>query len=288
MPIGPHCHEPHSCSLIPYCWDDLPDDDVTQLHRAGRKAFAFMDEGIFRIRDVPDTKLTANQRIQKDSVVSRRAQVDADAVRRWLDGLSYPLWFLDFETMAPAVPPFPGTHPYQQIPFQFSLHAQESPDSELRHHEFLHIDAGDPRPCLVRALMDTLGPEGSVLAWNMDFERLVLADLAHDYPRHAGRLAGIAERMVDLAHPWLTFAVHHHAQQGSTSLKAVLPTVTDLAYDDMTIRSGAAATHAYEAIMTAAAPPTEREAVFTELRRYCKLDTLALVEILSWLRRQLV
>ena len=139
MPIGPHCSDPHDCGLIPFCWSDLPEDDVTQLHRSGRKAFGFMDEGIFRIRDVPDARLTANQRIQKKAVVSRRPQVDKKAVRQWLDGLHYPLWFLDFETVAPAVPPFPGTHPYQQIPFQYSLHVQDGPDGPLRHHEFLNI-----------------------------------------------------------------------------------------------------------------------------------------------------
>ena len=96
----------------------------------------------------------------------------------------------------------------------------------------------------------------------------------------------MAERMVDLAHPWRTFAVHHHAQRGSTSLKAVLPTISDLGYDDLSIQSGAAATHAYEAIMNAAAPAAEREAVFKELRRYCRLDTMAMVEILRWLKTQ--
>ena len=282
-PIGPHCNDPHSCRLIPECWAGLPADNVTELHRAGRSAFGLMDQGIFRIRDIPDAQLGANQRIQKQAVVSGEVQIDHPAVRRWLDTLRWPLWFLDFETMAPAVPPFPGLRPYQQVPFQYSLHVQDEPGGPLRHHEFLHIDQGDPRPCLLRALLDTIGPEGSVVTWNMDYEKMVMKDLAAFQPRKATSLAAIAERVVDLADPWRTFAVHHPGQKGSTSLKAVLPTVSDLAHGDLAIGSGADATHAYEAVMASPAPPQEREAVFRDLRRYCALDTQAMVELLRWL-----
>lgn len=285
VPIGPHCHDPHACRLIPACWAGLPPDNVTDLHRSGREAFALMDQGIFRIRDIPDARLSANQRIQKTAVVTGEVQIDRPAVRRWLDRLRWPLWLLDFETMAPAIPPHPGLRPYQQVPFQYSLHVQEQPDGPLRHHEFLHIDAGDPRPCLVRALLDNVGPAGSVVTWNMDYERLVLQDLAAFAPRRAGQLTAVAARLVDLADPWRTFAVHHPGQRGSTSLKAVLPTVTGLDHAHLGIGSGAHATHAYEEVRAAGASPELRERVFGELRRYCALDTLALAELLGWLRR---
>ena len=283
-PIGPHCHDPHTCRLIPRCWHDLPPDNVTELHRAGRAAFGFLDEGIFRIRDIPDQRLGPNQRIQKRAVVTGEVQVDVPAVRRWLDALAWPVGFLDFETMAPAVPPFPGLRPYQQVPFQFSLHVQDTPGAPLRHREFLHVDAGDPRPCLLRALLETVGPAGSLLAWNVDSEKRVLGDLAAFAPRHAAALEKMAARLADLADPWRTFAVHHPGQRGSTSLKAVLPTVTGLDYADLPIGSGAEATHAYEAVMGAAAPPDERAAAFADLRRYCARDTLALAELLAWLQ----
>jgi len=283
-PIGPHCHDPHACRMIPLCWAGLPEHSVTELHRSGRGVFAFMDEGIFRIRDIPDARLGPSQLIQKRAVLSGEVQVDRDAVRRWLDRLRWPLWFLDFETMAPAVPPYAGLRPYQQIPFQYSLHVQEEPDGPLRHHEFLHIDAGDPRPCLLKALLDNVGDEGSLVAWNVDGERLTLTDLAAFDPRRAGRLQAMAKRLVDLAEPWLTFAVHHPDQHGSTSLKAVLPTVTDLDYRDLAVDSGVAATHAYEAVLASAAEPAEREAVFGNLRRYCARDSLALAALVAWLR----
>ncbi len=195
-PIGPHCHDPHSCRMIPVCWAGLPEHNVTELNRSGRGVFAFMDEGIFRIRDIPDNRLGPNQLIQKRAVVSGRVQVDGDAVRRWLDKLRWPLWFLDFETMAPAVPPFAGLRPYQQIPFQYSLHVQDEPGGPLRHHEFLHMDAGDPRPCLLKALLETVGDAGSLVAWNMDGEKPGpgrpgrLQPAARRAPARHGRTAG--------------------------------------------------------------------------------------------------
>ena len=283
-PIGPHCHDPHSCRLIPRCWAGLPPYNVTELTRLGRGVFALMDEGIFRIRDIPDARLGVNQLIQKQAVVSGEVQVDKVAVRRWLDHLRWPLWFLDFESMAPAVPPFVGLRPYQQIPFQYSLHVQEEPGGALHHHEFLHMDTGDPRPCLVKALLDTLGPEGSVIAWDMDGERLMLRELAGFAPHQAAKLQAMAERLADLAEPWRTFAVHHPDQHGSTSLKAVLPTLTDLDYEDLVVDSGVAAAHTYEAVLASAAEPDERAAIFGNLRRYCERDTLALAALLDWLR----
>lgn len=283
-PIGPHCHDPHACRLIPVCWAGLPPDNVTELHQAGRGAFAFLDEGIFRIRDLPDQRLGPSQRIQKQAVVTGRVQIDEDAVRRWLDRLAWPLCFLDFETMAPAVPPFAGTRPYQQVPFQYSLHVQDRPGAPLRHFEYLHEAAGDPRPDLAADLADRVPGAGSVVAWNVDGERLVLNDLAAVAPDRARVLANLAGRLVDLAEPWLSFAVYHPGQHGSTSLKAVLPTVTDLGYDDLVVASGVAATHAYEAVMASVASPDERTAVFRDLRRYCERDTLALAALLAWLQ----
>jgi hypothetical protein len=285
-PIGSHCNDPHTCRMIPVCWAGLPEDNVTELAHAGRRAFDLMDEGIFRIRDVPEARLGVSQKIQKQAVVTGEVQVDREAVGRWLDGLSWPLWFLDFETMAPAVPPHAGLRPYQQAPFQYSLHMLASPDAAPRHFEFLHIDAGDPRDCLLRALLDSLGPEGSIITWGAEGEKMVLGELAGFRPADAERLEALSRRIVDLADPWRTFMVHHPGQKGSTSLKAVLPTVTGLRHADLAIGSGAEATYAYESIMTAAAPPAEREAVFRSLRRYCALDTLAMVELLQWLRLQ--
>jgi len=277
-PLGKRCNTPYPCPLQENCWAVLPPDNVTHLHRCGARAFALMDDGIFKIADVPADRLTSAQKIQQQTVVSGRPHIAPEPLRKWLDELVYPVHHLDFETMNPALPPFAGVRPYQRLPFQFSLHIQDRPGAAPRHVEFLADQPSDPRPALVAAL-HTIGDTGSILAWNMGFEKGVLNDLAELYPAQAEWLAGLNDRMIDLIVPFRNFWYHHPAQRGRCSLKAVLPAVTDLSYEALAIADGNHAARAYfQAVYEEHA---DREQTLTQLRAYCRLDTLAMVEILA-------
>jgi hypothetical protein len=278
-PIGKRCTSPYACPLIPHCWSVLPKNNVTDLYYSGARAFNYLDEGLFSIADVPDERLSPQQKIQKQTVISGQPHTNVKLLGGWLDELAYPLYHLDFETMNPARPPFSGLHPYQRIPFQFSLHIQDSPGAEPRHVEFLARRAGDPRPDLVAALR-AIGDEGTILAWAMGFEKGVLSDMAELYPAEAKWLSGLNDRMVDLMVPFRSFWHHHPAQKGSCSLKAVLPAITPLAYDDLAIADGNHASRAYEEAIYGEMEPEEKETVLAQLLTYCGLDTLAMVEIL--------
>jgi len=282
-PIGSRCNVPHPCPLKPVCWGDLPANNVTLLHHGGRRIWELMDSGIFTMDQAPDDRLSKRQRIQKQTLATDKPHVDSDALRHWLDELVYPVYHLDFETMAPAMPAFDGVHPYQQIPFQYSLHIQHAPGAEPEHHEFLATEPGDPRPALTEALLADAGTEGTVLAWNMAFEKLVIEELAEADLVRAPRLMEVAKRLVDLITPFNAFMVHHPDQGGSCSLKAVLPAVTDLGYDDLNITAGAAATHSYERAMFGGIEPEERSRILSDLRAYCGRDTEAMIAILAWL-----
>ncbi|MCP4572702.1 MAG: DUF2779 domain-containing protein [bacterium] len=282
-PLGSRCNAPHPCPLKPDCWGDLPPANVTQLYAGGRKIWEFMNEGLFTLAGIADARLTPRQRIQKHALVNDEVHLEKPAVQAWVDQLEYPLYHLDFETFAPAVPAFPGAHPYQQIPCQFSLHIQQEPGAEPDHREFLATEPGDPRPQLVEALLAACGEKGTILAWNMSFEKLVIEDLAtYDLVR-APRLLNLATRLADLMAPFQSFAVYHPGQGGSCSLKVVLPAVTELDYSELNISSGGTATHSYEQAMFGGLDPARREVIFNDLRAYCCLDTLAMVEILRWL-----
>jgi len=285
-PIGPRCKKPYTCPLIPHCWGALPDDNVTDLYYAGRRAFDLLDEGIFTISQVPESRLSPQQIIQKKALVTGELQIDKGAVKDWLDGLEYPLYHLDFETMNPAMPEITGTRPYQRIPFQFSLHIQEAPGASPKHHEFLATFSddplpGDPRPALVESLLDLIGGEGTVLAWNMAFERSVLEDLGEVLPTRAKELSKVAERLDDLMIPFRSFWVHHPDQKGSCSLKSVLPAMTDLGYDKLQINDGNAAGREYARVLYEHMDIEDRVGILIALREYCRLDTLAMVEILG-------
>ena len=279
-PIGTRCTTPYTCPLIPHCWSVLPADNVTELYYAGKRAFNLLDEGLFTIATVPDDRLTHQQRIQKATLLSGEPHVEAPRLQAWLDGLVYPLHHLDFETMNPAIPPFAGMRPYERVAFQFSLHVQDAPGAAPRHVEFLARQAGDPRADLVAALR-VISDTGTVLAWNMGFEKGVLNDLAERFPAEAGRLAGINERMADLIEPFRNFWFHHPAQHGSCSLKAVLPALTAVNYADLDIADGNHAARAYVEAIYGTTDDETRAAVLDKLSAYCERDTLAMVEILA-------
>jgi len=288
-PIGPRCTSPYPCPLKDSCWSVLPPDNVTELYRAGTRSFEYLDEGIFTIAGAPDSRLTPRQIIQKKAVTEGEVQVDKAALRPWMRGLKYPLYHLDFETMNPAIPPLAGTRPYQRIPFQFSLHIQENRGERPRHVEYLatwnHVPLpGDPRPGLVEALK-AIGPDGTVLCWNMGFEKGVLEDLAEMFPAEAEFMADLVGRMEDLIVPFRSFWVYHPRQKGNCSLKAVLPALTDFDYDSLAIADGNHAARQYQQALYGNVAVKERAAIFKNLREYCKLDTMAMVAILNRLEK---
>ncbi|MBK6734474.1 MAG: DUF2779 domain-containing protein [bacterium] len=286
VPIGPHCRDPFHCAMLPVCWGNLPDNNVTTMVRAGRKAFGWLDRGWQGVGDVPDRELSGLQLVQKAAVTAGAPHVDRAAVQQLLAQLEYPLWHLDFESLNPAVPLFDGTRPFEQVPFQFSLHVQEAPgEPSSRHVEFLSDTQDDPRPALLEALR-AIGPRGTVLAFNATFEQQVLASLGRAYPAHTAMAADLGARLRDLADPFRTFAVYHPAQHGSYSLKSVLPAWTGSGYEDLVIADGQSAGRSWlRAVYATDLAPGEREAILGALRAYCGRDTGAMVELLEVLRR---
>lgn len=284
VPIGPHCRDPYRCALTDVCWRGVPEHHVTTFVRAGRRAFDWIAEGHTLVTDVPDRELNAAQRIQKAAVAAGRAHIDKTAVKRLLAALEYPLWYLDFESLNPAVPLFDGTRPFQQVPFQFSLHVQEAPGATPRHLEYLSTGKDDPRPGLVAAL-HAIGPRGTVLAFNCAFEAQVLAALGEAYPDCTAMTDDLRLRLRDLADPFRAFAVYHPSQHGSYSLKAVLPALTGGGYDDLVIGDGQTAGREWmRAVYGAGVTAAGKETVMAALRAYCGRDTEAMVQILAALR----
>ncbi len=280
-PIGEHCLDPYRCDLWPACSSFLPHDCVLDLYRLGKKkAFTMIAGDVTRLVDVPAAELSAKQCIQQEATRSGRTWIQPAEIRQWIDGLSYPIHCFDFETMMPAVPLFDGTRPYQQIPFQFSLHSIDAPGARPRHVEFLAETAADPRPALIEALR-AIGPEGIILAYNMGFEQARLREMAADFPAHAVFLLGLVERFQDLIIPFRNFWWHDASQRGSCSLKSVLPAVTGTTYEGMEITEGGQAAREFQRVVFGNVDAAERSRVLAALRTYCAQDTLALVDVIG-------
>lgn len=208
--------------------------------------------------------------------------IDRDAWKEFAEGFQYPLYFFDFETVMYGVPEFDFSRPYQQIPFQYSLHWQDAisvPGSPLGHTEYLGYGVTDPRPDLIKQLIQDLGNTGSIVTWNISFEKGVLKKLAIDFPEYEVELNSIINRLVDLMPPFRpNRIVYSEAFGGSYSIKNVLPVIVpELSYGDLNIQEGGTASFQYGQMQFL--EPDAREQLRKDLLEYCHLDTLAMVRI---------
>ncbi len=282
--IGPQCTDPYECDFKAHCWRQIPEHSVFDLKGRGVDKWELYRKGIVRMDDVPLERLNSAQRMQAKFYRNRGQHVDLDAIREFLEGLRFPLCFLDFETYDSPIPPFDGTRPYQQIPFLFSLHRLDSPSGTLSHSEFLAPPGQDPRNALTERLLAAIPEDACVLAYNKTFEARVLKDLAERFPAHRERLLTIAEGMVDLMVPFRRRDIYDWRMDGSYSLKSVLPVlVPQLSYEGLAIREGKEASLAYLALDKIEGGK-EREKAEEDLCAYCRHDTMGMVKLLEKMR----
>jgi hypothetical protein len=287
--IGKHCLTPYDCILQAKCWEFLPENSIFDLRGGKTKQFSLYEQGILSIKDIPDDiSLSRQQQIQKECVITGNTHVEKDEIQQFLDRLGYPLYYLDFETIGPAIPIYDGTRPYQTIPFQFSLHIVENDESEPVHHSFLADGIEDPRPQLLHELQRLLGSEGSIIAYNSGFEEGVLKELVEAFPEYKDWLEGILIRIVDLLFPFSNFYYYHSSQKDTASLKKVLPAVTGKGYEEMGIGAGMDASIAYERITYGNATEEEIARVRADLIKYCQLDTEGMIWIVDKLRELVI
>lgn len=282
--VGPHCSSPFECEFTHYCWQDIPETHVRRFF-TGSNLEAFLGREIHDIADVPfDFAGPKRQQILLDAHKTGKPHIDPSGINVFLKTLQYPLYFLDYETIFPAVPLFDASSPYQQIPFQFSLHIQETPDGSVKHIEYLHTDPTDPRPGFAAALVDACGENGSVVVYNQGFESRINRELGALLPEYKKALDQINDRMVDLLAPFRSRVVYHPAMNGSASLKAVLPAlVPELDYDGLAIADGTTASNMYLHCISGMCPEPEKKQIFADLRKYCAMDTWAEVKLLAFL-----
>ncbi|MGA8733624.1 MAG: DUF2779 domain-containing protein [Terriglobales bacterium] len=281
---GRHCTDPVRCEFYDRCNVPRPDDHIGYLPRIHASAMEELEDmGIESIHDIPDDfDLTEIQR-RAATCVQTGGPWYSPELRQVLGGLGYPLYFADFETVNRAIQPFAGMRPYDQLPFQWSVHVQRQPGAEPEHHEFLATDASDPRREFISSLCDVLGERGSIVVYS-SFESQRLSDLAAWLPEFADRINAIQARLFDLL-PVVREHTYHPEYAGSYSIKSVLPAlVPEMSYQDMQVSNGQEAGLAWESLVRGGLNCDERERVERGLRAYCEQDTLAVVRLVEFLR----
>lgn len=283
--IGQHCKDPYKCPLKEHCWEFLPANNVFNLSRGGKKSIELFNAGIYAIKDIPDGfKLTDKQHIQKKCALTNSVHISKENIEDFLNTLQYPLYYLDFESFLTAIPMFDGTKPYQQIPFQFSVHIVKDKNNEVEHHSFLADGIDDPRKKLVTSLINVLGSKGSIVVYYQTFEKTRLKELAEAFPEHGVWVEKILERIVDLYSPFGDFHYYNSEQKGSASIKEVLPAVTGKSYKTMEISGGQEASISYVNVTFGNVSNEQREKTRKELEEYCGLDTKGMVWIVEKLK----
>lgn len=280
---GKHCEAPYECGFLGHCQSQEPTTEypVTWLPRIQSKDLrTLIDTRAARdLRDVPDSLLNESQLRVKQVTLSGEPYFDAAGAARALNAHTLPAWFMDFETIQFAVPIWKSTRPYQQIPFQFSVHRLET-DNTLAHKSFLDISGDDPSEAFAQALIAACEGEGPIFVYNAGFETARINELAKRFPSFADALQALNARVVDLL-PIARDYYYHPSQQGSWSIKAVLPALCpDLSYGNLDgVQDGGMA---MDAFLEALAPETsaQRKAEIQEqLLAYCALDTFAMVRL---------
>lgn len=261
---------------------DVPDYSVYDIARMqGKKLLDLIDNDVLKITDIPnDFSLTPNQKVQVDVEKGALPRIDAEMVRRELATLEYPLYFIDYESVNPAIPILDGTKPHQQVVFQYSLHILDTPDAELRHAEYLCRDASqDTFEKLALQMSRDVDDTGSVIVWNKSFERSRNKEMAELFPELKPFFESMNNRMYDLMDVFSKNYYVHPGFRGSNSIKDVLPILAPhLSYKELAIGKGDLAAVRWFEIVTGE-NTSDKEETFSHLLTYCKLDTFAMVEI---------
>jgi hypothetical protein len=279
---GAHCDSPYACGFADHCGGAGPRADypVQWLPRIASRALKqHIAAGAADMRDVPDDLLNARQLRVKTHTLSGAVYFDAEGAAADLAPHALPACFIDFETIAFAVPVWEGTRPFQMIPFQFSVHRLDE-TGELEHSEFLDLSGADPSRGFAEALLDACPGNGPVFVYNAGFETARIAELAARFPDLGPALLAINARVVDLL-PVARERYYHPGQQGSWSIKQVLPAVApDLRYDQLDgVQDGGAAMHAFLDAIAPGTGPARKGQLERQLLDYCRLDTLAMMRL---------
>ncbi|MGN1103828.1 MAG: DUF2779 domain-containing protein [Candidatus Coproplasma sp.] len=284
--IDMRCNEPYVCSYWDYCTKHIPTPSVFDLYRLPFKdKIASYKKGIVSFENMVENgvALKGVKKMQVDYALNDRGTyIDKAKIKEFLDGLTYPLYFLDFETMQQVIPQFDNSKPYQQIPFQYSLHYIECEGGEVKHKEFLAQSGVDPRREIAESLCNDIPDDVCVLAYNKAFECTRIDELAKLFPDLGEHLLKIKSNIKDLLTPFQNGYYYNRAMGGSFSIKSVLPAIfpddPELNYHNLEgVHNGSEAMEIFPKIKDM--PPEEAEKARENLLEYCKLDTLAMVKV---------
>jgi hypothetical protein len=288
--VGAHCWFHGDCAFMKRCWPDDP-DHIGNLWNVGpKRTCEWMAQGVHTMSTIPaSAKLNVKQQRQIRAQRERKLIVEktlAEALRPVAEAKR--LGFLDFETVARALPQWNGLGPWRQTAAQFSYHERDGSGS-VTHSEFLAegpqhpwLPPDDPREPIALAMLAATAGADLVVMYTA-FERTRVKELAQHLPHLAEPLLALSEKLWDL-NPAVAENVYHPDFRGSFSLKQILtPLVPDLSYNDLVVVDGMVASVQIARLLFVSGriPPAERDRIRVDLLEYCKRDTFATVKLVD-------
>ena len=282
------CDNPYECMFKEYCLQGIPPKSIYSIvGKLSEKTInKLLNDGILEIEKIPEEYITEKFSKHFHAIKYDVVSINKEEIKNELNKIKYPIYFLDYETYAFPIPIFDGYRPCQNIVFQYSLHIQKSADSKLEHYAYLAKNLADPTKELAESLKKLIGKKGTVIAWNMGFEQGCNKDMGERAKEYAEFFRDINERMYDLMAIFKKEFYIHKDFLGSASLKKVLPVlVPNLSYKKLNIHEGMAASNSWHEMISEETAEKRKKEIFDDLLKYCRLDTLAMVEILKELRK---
>lgn len=282
-----HCLNPKTCPCPEVCHPNLPEFSIYDIpYLSKKKKQQLLDDGICVARDIPDTfDLNEKQRLIVGLAKTNLEHIDHKSLQSELEKIVFPVYFLDYETCITAIPKYQGYHPQQQIVFQYSLHKMEKLDGEVTHTDYLSTNDQEPSLSLVEKLSMDIGSTGSVIVWNKTFEMTMNKEMAKIHPKYEESLDQLNQRIYDLGDVVNQGYYLHPGFKGSWSIKNVLPMmVPELCYKELEINKGDQASVTWLKICFGQISESEKLHLIESMLCYCKMDTLAMVEIFKVFR----
>ena len=289
--IGKHCHDPYQCDAKEYCWniqEKIPEYSIFNVFNLGsKKQKALSKKGIKDIMEIPKNfVMTPKQALDVNVHKTQETYINKIKIKEFVNTLSYPIYHLDFETFQQAIPKYTEVSPYEQIPFQYSLHIEHE-GGTLEHKEYLSSDSIDPRFELTKSLCADIPEDVTVLVYNMSFEKSVIKKLASPYNARTAHLMKIHNNIKDLMVPFQKKYYVSPDQKGSYSIKNVLPALVPTMVSEYQkidgVQNGSDAMNVFKTLGNM--EHEKKQKMRNSLLSYCKLDTLAMVKILEVLKK---
>lgn len=289
--IGSYCSKTYECEFKAFCRKNLPKDGSPNVFDLAdcRTKEKFYNQGLITFEQLYEAGVLKEKQLQQVEVELKNLppQIDVTEIKKFLNEIRYPLYFLDFESFNQAIPPYDNSRPYEQLVFQYSLHYQEKENGELKHKECLAYPGSDPRRQIAEQLCKDIPLDSCVTAYNMSFEKTRIKEMAEIFLDLKDHLMNIHDNIVDIMIPFRKRWYYTKDMQGSYSIKYVLPALypNDPKFDYKNlegVHNGGEASETF--IKMQNMEKSELEEWRKHLLKYCELDTYAMVKVLDKLR----